>query len=65
MEETPSVIVEHTHGDDGNDTVTISGGPEGFACLVTSLIVSMIAEEHLTLIVDGETVDGADQYEAA
>ena len=61
----PNVLVEHTHNDDGSSSVTISGGPEGFACLVTSLIAGMIEEEHLTLVVDGDTLDGSDEYEAA
>ena len=61
-----NVVVEHNHDDDGGSSVTISGGPDGFACLVTGLITSMIEEEHLTLIVDGETVEpGSDEYEAA
>lgn len=64
-EHTDNVVVEHTHNDDGTSSVTISGGPEGFGCLITSLLASMIEEDHLTLIVDGETVDGSDEYEAA
>ena len=64
-EQYPNVLVEHTHDDDGTSSVTISGGPAGFACLVTQLITGMVAEEHLTVVVDGEELDGSDEYEAA
>jgi hypothetical protein len=63
-EQFENVVVEHNHNDDGTSSVTVSGGPEGFGCLITHLIVGMIPEEHLTVIVDGET-DGIDTFEAA